>query len=82
MQARLLASGRTGWYLRVLEPGEAPADGPVFLEAQDPADVSVFDAHMAMSDNALEDRGRTRAVAEHPALAERWRVPLLRRLQR
>ena len=28
IQARMRATGRTGWYLRVLEPGEVPADGP------------------------------------------------------
>ena len=45
IQSRLRTSGRTGWYLRVLEVGEVPAAGPIQVEAEDPARVSVRDAH-------------------------------------
>ena len=79
---RLLASGRTGWYLRVLETGEVPAAGPIHLAERDPAGVTVLDAHLAMSDRLLLDPDRARAVSGHPALAERWQAPLLRRLER
>lgn len=82
IQARLRASGRTGWYLRVLEPGEVPAAGPIHLAAQDQAGVSVLDAHLAMSDRSLLDLERVYGVSRHPALAEQWRAPLLRRLRR
>ena len=82
IQARLRASGRTGWYLRVLEPGEVPAAGPIRLADQDHGGVSILDAHLAMSDRYLLDVDRARAVSEHPALADQWRAPLLRRLQR
>ena len=82
MQDRFRASGRTGWYLRVLETGEVPAAGPIQLATEDPAGVSVLDAHLAMSDRSLLDPDRVRAVIEHPALADQWRAPLLRRLQR
>lgn len=82
MQDRFRASGRTGWYLRVLETGEVPAAGPIRLDTRDPAEVSVLDAHLALGDQALLDPDRVRAVAEHPALADQWRAPLLRRLQR
>jgi hypothetical protein len=44
--------------------------------------VSILDAHLAMSDRFLLDVDRVRAVSEHPALADQWRAPLLRRLQR
>jgi MOSC domain-containing protein YiiM len=46
-------TGRTGWYLRVLEPGEVPAAGPIYLAARDPAFVSVRDAHLEMLDRTL-----------------------------
>jgi MOSC domain-containing protein YiiM len=82
IQVRLRASGRTGWYLRVLEPGEVPAAGPIRLADQDHAGVSILDAHLAMSDRFLLDVHRVRAVSDHPALADQWRAPLLRRLQR
>jgi MOSC domain-containing protein YiiM len=80
IQARMRTSGRTGWYLRVLEPGEVPAAGPVELREPDPAGVTVHDAHLAMSDRHLVEPDVVRAVAGHPALATEWRVPLLDRL--
>jgi MOSC domain-containing protein YiiM len=80
IQGRMRASGRTGWYLRVLEPGEVPAAGPIELRRTDPAGVIVHDAHIAMSDRHLVDLTRVRAVAEHPALSEEWRGPLIERL--
>jgi MOSC domain-containing protein YiiM len=80
IQGRMRSSGRTGWYLRVLEPGAVSAAGPIEVAAQDPAGVSVYDAHIAMGDRHLLDPDRVRAAAEHPALAEQWRIPLLERL--
>jgi MOSC domain-containing protein YiiM len=41
------ASGRTGWYLRVLEAGEAPATGKIAIESRDAARVAVLDVHRA-----------------------------------
>ena len=82
INARLRATGRTGWYLRVLEQGEVPAAGPINVAARDRAGVTILDAHLAMSDRSLLNPDRVRAVSEHPALAEQWRAPLLRRLQR
>jgi MOSC domain-containing protein YiiM len=79
---RLRESGRTGWYLRVIEPGEVPADGPIHLAVQDPVGVTVLDAHLAMLDRAPADPERLRTLIEHPALADQWREPLLRRLER
>ena len=75
-------SGRTGWYLRVLEDGEVPASGPIERTVADRRGVSVHDAHMAMSDTGLEQPDLVRAVAAHPALAEQWRLPLLARVAR
>jgi MOSC domain-containing protein YiiM len=80
IQSRLRASGRTGWYLRVLEVGEVPVDGPIEVAIRDPAGITVHDAHRAMGDRHLDDAGLVRAVAAHRALAQQWRVPLLDRL--
>ncbi len=47
-----------------------------------PRGVTVEDAHLAMSDHHLLAPDLVRAVAEHPALADEWRGPLLDRLAR
>lgn len=80
IQARMRTTGRTGWYLRVLETGEVPAAGPIEVVAADPAGVTVEDAHLAMSDRHLIEPDLVRAVAHHPALAREWSAPLLDRL--
>ncbi len=82
IQSRLRGSGRTGWYLRVLEAGEVPAAGPIEIVRRDPAGISVTEAHLAMSDVHRRDPARAAAVASHPALAEQWRSPLLERIER
>jgi MOSC domain-containing protein YiiM len=80
IQSRMRFSGRTGWYRRVLQPGAVPVAGPIDLAAEDPRGVTVEDAHLAMSDRHLVAPDLVRAVADHPALAEQWRAPLLDRL--
>lgn len=82
IQARFRASGRTGWYLRVLEHGEVPVAGPIEVAIRDDAGVSVLDAHLAMADVRVEDLHAAQAVVRHPALAEQWRAPLAQRLGR
>lgn len=82
VQKRMLSSGRTGWYLRVLRPGEVPASGPIVVAAQDPQAVTVRDAHLAMRDTALRQLDLAHSVVEHPALVEQWRAPLAARLGR
>ena len=80
--ARLRETGRTGWYLRVLGTGEVPAAGPIHLATQDPIGVTISDAHLAMLSPASLDPERLRALIDHPALADQWREPLLRRFDR
>ncbi len=82
VQKRMLSSGRTGWYLRVLQPGEVPAGGPIAVASRDPQAVTVYDAHLAMRDTVLREPDRVRSVMEHPALSEQWRAPLAARLWR
>ncbi len=75
---RLVRSGRTGWYLRVLEPGTAPVAGPIRVVARDPAKVTVLDAHRALT--AETGRDALEVIAGVPALAAAWREPLHERL--
>lgn len=76
------SSGRTGWYLRVIEPGLVDLVGPIVVRAH-PAAVSVLDAHRAMLDRAGTDRAAIRRVVDlGEVLADEWRLPLLERLGR
>jgi MOSC domain-containing protein YiiM len=69
---RLLETGRTGWYLRVLQPGEVPVAGPIRLGDQHPAGVTVRDAHLARirGERTIWEQER---VAEVDVLAAGWR---------
>lgn len=80
IQNRLKAAGRTGWYLRVLEPGEVTVGSPIEVIERHPSGLSVTDAHLAMADRHVEDRDRTCALAQLPPLAAAWRNPLRDRL--
>lgn len=82
IQARMRATGRTGWYLRVLEPGEVTVGSPIEVIHRDPAGLTIADAHEAMGDRHLRDRDLVEALAGHDALAEEWRGPLRERLDR
>jgi len=80
IQQRMRASGRTGWYLRVLQPGEVVVGSPIEIVPADETGLTVMDAHLTMSDRHLDDRARTEALVRHDALADAWRIPLLERL--
>ncbi len=69
---RFVQTGRTGWYLRVLQPGQVTVRGPICLQERHPAGVTVRDAHLARlpGDRTLRERER---VATVDALAEGWR---------
>lgn len=70
MVKRFVDSGRSGWYLRVLEEGFAPVGGPITLVARDPHDVSV---HLAFAVRAGKDESEQERVFSHPALAAAWK---------
>jgi MOSC domain-containing protein YiiM len=80
IQQRMRANGRTGWYFRVLQPGEVVVGDAVEVVSRDPAGLTVTDAHLAMGDRHLDDRARAEALAHHEALAEEWSGPLRERL--
>jgi MOSC domain-containing protein YiiM len=91
---RMIETGRTGWYLRVLEPGTVPTTGPFILDDRDDGAPSVHDLFAVMhrtggrggdgasSDGAgrdHDDRELLDRVLRSPALAEAWRASLLPR---
>jgi MOSC domain-containing protein YiiM len=63
----MVQNGRTGWYFRVLTPGNAPTSGPIELEARDPAGVTVAMVHAARLPGA--DRDLVKRAASVPALS-------------
>lgn len=71
MVKRFLAAGRSGWYLRVLEPGTAPVAGPIEVVTANSAGVTVAEAALAVLPDA--DQATRNRVAEAPALAASWR---------
>lgn len=78
---RMRATGRSGWYLRVLRPGTVPvppAAGDVQLEVEaDPAGVTVLDVTEAARSGDPSAVARVLAVT---ALAAEWRIALGDRL--
>ena len=82
IQQRFRRSGRTGWYLRVLQPGAVTTDADIEVAYRDPAGLSVADAHAAMADRHLDDRALVERLAQHDRLADEWRLPLAERLAR
>jgi MOSC domain-containing protein YiiM len=80
IEARLVATGRSGWYLRVLRPGEVPArEAAITVEHRDPSRLSVLDAHRAFSSDDPADAARIPALLDVPALADSYRRMLRRR---
>jgi MOSC domain-containing protein YiiM len=78
---RLVRTGRTGWYLRVLHVATVPVSGPILVIERDPAGISVLLAHRASQPGAL-DRTEIEAVARVDALADDWRHWVLHQLDR
>ena len=73
--ARMRRLGRTGWYLRVLRPGQVPVAGPIEVAFRHPAGLTVADAHWARLQGGEQLDG---LVALAP-LADNWRSELERR---
>jgi MOSC domain-containing protein YiiM len=69
---RFVQSGRTGWYLRVLQPGMVPVGGPMRLVSKHPAAVSVLRVHRLLLPGS-QDRAELAAIAAVEELAASWR---------
>ncbi|MDQ6797453.1 MAG: MOSC domain-containing protein [Actinomycetota bacterium] len=79
IQRRMHANGRTGWYLRVLEPGLVPVAGPVRVQRH-PALASVRLAHDAASPDSGVPDEVIEALLALPAMADEWKMRLVSRL--
>jgi MOSC domain-containing protein YiiM len=77
---RLVESGRTGWYLRVLQPGRVPVAGSIRVVECYPAGVTVLDVHRAALLGAT--RAQLEAIIGVQPLAEGWRRAFLEDLAR
>lgn len=71
MMTRLIKSGYCGWYLRVLEPGVAPASGEIEIVERDSLGITVLDAFNARRDPTMP-RNEYARIMSHPKLAEEW----------
>lgn len=80
--AKMRATGRTGWYLRVLEPGRVPVAGPIVVAERHPAGVSVLDVHVAASPNRSTPAERLVELLDLEPLADEWKAQLAGRLER
>ncbi|MDZ4869169.1 MAG: MOSC domain-containing protein [Alphaproteobacteria bacterium] len=80
MAARMTASARTGWYVRVLETGEAPTRGPIIRIHTDEAMPTIRDAFVAVYHPRVRSDVIERVLAA-PRLSPDWRRGILRRLK-
>jgi len=78
--ALMTASGRSGWYFRVIQNGHARVGASVLVREQVAGGPSVREAFFAAL-HAHADEDLLRRVADTPALASSWRGAVRRRLQ-
>ena len=71
LMKRVITSGHSGWYLRVIEPGTAPASGEITIIERDPLGITVRDAFDARRDPHMEP-ARYHEIMSHPKLAAAW----------
>jgi MOSC domain-containing protein YiiM len=77
---RMIETGRTGWYLRVLETGTVPTRGPMTLVGRAEGAPSVYDTFRVIFPNgAVASPEAIDRVLASPALADSWRTVLLAR---
>ena len=72
MGARMTVSARTGWYVRVLETGEAPTTGRIVRTQTDDAMPTVRDAFVACYHPRVRSDVIERVLAA-PMLSHAWR---------
>ncbi|QDU19605.1 MOSC domain-containing protein [Urbifossiella limnaea] len=79
LPARVVESGRCGWYLRVLTEGSIAAGDAVELAERPQPEWTVRRAHRVMY-SGRKNRDETAALAAVPELSLSWREELLQRL--
>ena len=80
MARRVQASGRTGWYYRVLQPGEVAPDSRLERIERPAADWTIKRIWRVFYVDT-RNRGELEALAELPQLAEGWKRHAQRRLE-
>jgi MOSC domain-containing protein YiiM len=78
MTRRFQSSGRSGWYLRVLEPGRVPVAGPIAVERH-PMGATVRLVHDAARPGEVPDEVVEALLSVEP-LAMEWKRHLVARL--
>jgi MOSC domain-containing protein YiiM len=83
----MLNSGRCGWYLRVVRPGEVPTSGAMTLLTSDNASPTVAELHRAAHPSSgrmasSEYRRLLERAVSAPALSGSWRRSLTVKLDR
>jgi len=78
LAAEMIARGQTGWYLRVLEPGEVGAGDLLTLRERPLPQWTVARINQAMYVDKA-DGGLAYELGRLPLLAEAWRSPFRRR---
>lgn len=68
----LIHTARSGWYLRVIEPGTAPTSGEITIVERDPLGISVREAFEARRDPDF-DSSRREVIWSHSAMAAAWK---------
>lgn len=81
LTARTRDTDRTGWYVRVLEPGLVAPDAPIDLIDRPFPMWTVTEANR-IHIHERDDLDAAERLAACPALAESWAVPLRRRVER
>lgn len=76
---RMTQSGRTGWYLRVLEPGRVPVSGPVTVVERHPMGATVWAMHEARRPGGAPVEVIEALLRVEP-LADSWKLHLAERL--
>lgn len=76
---RMRETGRTGWYLRVLQTGTVPVAGPITLAERHPAGVTVRDVHEARRRGVSGER--LQALLALDPLADDWKDGLASRFE-
>ncbi len=76
---RMRETGRTGWYLRVLQPGAVPVAGPIAVAERHPAGVTVRDVHEARRRGP--SREQLEALLGLAPLAHEWKEDLAARFE-
>lgn len=77
--AAMTASGRCGWYFRVIVPGRAPVENAVLVRKASAGGPNVRDAFFAALDPKIPVQILANVYAA-PALASSWRASVGRRL--